>query len=182
MIRVLDFNDNSPKFYQDLHRVRVAEDLPVHTVVFWLQAYDLDEGRNGRVRYSLTDGASNANDNTGPRFRVDDRTGAIRLSAPLDARVQNRYNVTARARDSGKRFSTCFIEIEVLPVNKNLHAPYFISRKVKLEMKENVDIGTQIGSMSAIDEDVTEPENDVRYYLTEGNGLGIFTIDENTGT
>ena len=179
-IRLIDVNDNAPKFFQPVYRIRIAEDLPVHAVIFWLQAQDADEGDNGIVRYSLTDGVSNRNDAIA-RFHVDDRTGAIRLSAKLDSRIQNRYNITARARDSKKYYSTCYIEVEVLPVNRNLHAPYFENPHTRFEVPENSVIGTNIGTVSAVDEDKTDPERDVGYYIVDGTGLGFFDIDQNTG-
>ena len=180
IIRLLDVNDNAPRFYQSIYRIRISEDLPKHVVLFWLQANDPDEGENSAIRYTLTDGVTNKNDGR-TRFRVDDRTGAIRLKAPLDARVQNRYNITARARDSKKLYSTCYIEVEVLPVNRNLYAPYFSNRYVRVEVAENGPIGTEVGVMSATDEDTTEPERSVAYYIVDGTGLGFFSIDENTG-
>ena len=161
--------------------MQIAEDLPVHTMLFWLQARDPDAGENGQVRYSLTDGVSSRLSPGQPRFRVDDRTGALRLSLALSAREQSFYNITARARDAKKLYSTCYIEVQVLPVNRNLHAPYFEKQSLRMEVKENATIGTQIGVVSAIDEDLTEPEREVKYFVTDGTGLGIFEIDENTG-
>ena len=180
-IHLSDVNDNSPTFYQDLYRIRISEDLPVNALIFWLKAYDPDSGTNGLVRYSLTDGTTDSNRNSPPRFRVDGRTGAIRLSAPLNARAQSQYNITARARDSGKRYSTCFIEIDVIPVNRNLHAPFFEEQRLKFEIFENAAIATQIGTVSAIDEDETDPEREIWYSVVDGDGLGIFQIDQNTG-
>ena len=180
IIRLLDVNDNAPKFHQNRYQIQIAEDLPLHAVIFWLEAHDPDEGKNGAIRYTLTDGVSNRNDALA-RFHVDDRTGAIRLSAKLDSRVQNRYNITARARDSGKLYSTCYIEVQVIPVNRNLHAPYFKYRDTKLEVREDAPIGTNIGSRLAVDEDRTDPERDIGYYVVDGTGLGIFDIDQYTG-
>ena len=179
-IKILDVNDNPPQFYKSLYRIQVSEDLPKHAVVFRLQAHDADFGENSVVRYTLTDGVTNRND-AKTRFQVDDRTGAIRLSAKLDARVQNRYNITARARDSKKLFSTCYIEVEVLPVNRNLYAPYFKYRDIRMEVEENAYIGTTVGAVSAVDEDTTSPERDISYFIVDGTGLGIFAIDQNTG-
>ena len=181
VIRLQDINDNSPKFYQELHRIRISEDLPVNTLIFWLQARDPDSGPNGLIRYSLTDGATDSNRGTQTRFRVDDRTGAIRLSSSLNARIQNRYNITARARDSGKLYSTCFIEIELIPVNRNLHAPYFDEQRTKFEISENAAIASRVGVVSATDEDTTHLEREIRYSIVDGDGLGVFQIDQNTG-
>lgn len=179
-IRLLDVNDNPPQFYQSVYKIRISEDLPKHVVLFWLQAHDKDEGENSAIRYTLTDGVTNKKDGR-TRFDVDDRTGAIRLLAPLDARVQSRYNITARARDSKKLYSTCYIEVEVLPVNRNLHAPYFSDRYIRIEVAEDAVVGTKVGVMSATDEDRTEPERIIAYRIDDGTGLGVFAIDENTG-
>ena len=189
LVRIVDVNDNTPKFYRPLYHIQIAEDLPVHTVVFWLKAYDADEGDNGVVRYSLTDGVSNRNVAIS-RFHVDDRTGAIRLAGKLNSRIQNQYNITAHARDSKQSYSTCYIAVTVIPVNRNLHAPvfeqdrrdpFFMHRHVRIEVSESAAIGTNIDTVSAIDEDVTSPERDVGYYIVDGTGLGIFNIDQNTG-
>jgi len=181
MITLLDVNDNPPEFYQNLYRIRIAEDLPANTLIFWLQAHDPDFGTNGLIWYSLSDGATDSSHGRQTRFRVDDRTGAIRLSSPLNARIQNRYNITARARDVGKLYSTCFIEIEVISVNKNLHAPFFVEQRIKFEISESAPISSQVGSVSATDEDLADPEREIRYFIVDGNGLGVFQIDPITG-
>ena len=50
-----------------------------------------------------------------------------------------------------------------------------------LKYPENSVIGTNIGTVSAVDEDKTDPERDVGYYIVDGTGLGFFDIDQNTG-
>ncbi|XP_076815367.1 protocadherin Fat 1-like isoform X2 [Clavelina lepadiformis] len=180
-IRLADVNDNPPRFYRPRYRVRIAEDLPVGTVIFWLQAHDPDAGDNGIVRYSLTDGLTNRYDRK-TMFSVDDRTGAIRLAAALDYRVQNRYNITARARDSKHLVTTCFVEVEILEVNRNLYPPYFLQRNLKIAVSEDAAIGTPIRTVSAIDDDEGGREKNVGYSIVDGTGLGVFTINENTGT
>nr|CAB3244827.1 protocadherin Fat 1 [Phallusia mammillata] len=180
-IRIEDINDNAPRFYQSLYRVRVAEDLPTGAVLFWLQAQDPDFGTNGDLTYALTDGHTNKRDRIA-RFAVDPRTGAVRLVHKLDFRTQSRYNVTARVRDTQASFSVCYLEIAVLPENRNLNAPYFEPKTIRLTVREDADVDTMVGSVSAVDEDLEDPERDVGYYVTGGTGLGIFRIDQNTGS
>lgn len=181
LIHVTDINDNIPMFHQDLYRIRISEDLPVGTLVFFLEAQDPDSGDNGDIRYSLKD-VRNSRDRIS-RFKIDDRTGAIRLAAPLNYRTQSRYNITARARDvkQRNRFSICYIEIKILPVNRNLYAPYFDFTDKRMEIAENASVGSLVGTVSALDEDITEPENEIRYSIVDGTGLGYFEIEPVTG-
>ncbi|NXD74491.1 PCDGH protein, partial [Eolophus roseicapillus] len=51
-VAVLDANDNAPVFSQAEYTVRVAEDVPVGSVLITLMAVDADEGLNGHVIYS----------------------------------------------------------------------------------------------------------------------------------
>uniref|UniRef100_H2ZGL2 Uncharacterized protein n=1 Tax=Ciona savignyi TaxID=51511 RepID=H2ZGL2_CIOSA len=181
LIDVTDVNDNPPRFHQSIFRIKVTEDLPVGTVVFRLQSSDPDSPENSVVRYSLTAGVSNRAHAGEPKFNVDPRTGYIRISAGLDYRLKTRYNITARARDSNYRVATCYIEVEVVPVNRNLNAPYFDLPEVKFDVLENAAIGVTVGIATAVDEDITQPENSSGYSIVDGTGLGIFNIDENTG-
>nr|XP_018670260.2 protocadherin Fat 1 [Ciona intestinalis] len=181
LIHVADVNDNPPRFHQDVFRIKVTEDLPVGTVVFRLQSYDPDMPEHSEVRYSLTAGMSDHQRRGEPKFNVDPRTGYIRISAKLDYRVKTRYNITARARDRVYRVATCYIEVEILPVNRNLHAPYFNLPEDKFEVLESAEIGKTVGIASAVDDDIGEPENSIGYSIVDGTGLGIFAIDENTG-
>lgn len=179
-IRLDDINDNAPRFFKSSYRVRVAEDLPTGAVLFWLQAHDPDFGENSDLTYTLTDGHTNKRDRI-QRFAVDPRTGAVRLVHNLNFRTQSKYNVTARVRDTQASFSVCYLEITVLPENRNLNAPYFEPRTIRLSVREDADVDTMVGSVSAVDKDLDDPERDVGYHVTGGTGLGVFRIDQNTG-
>ncbi|NXN15921.1 PCD16 protein, partial [Indicator maculatus] len=52
-VRVLDLNDNAPRFAQAAYTVEVPEDLPSGSLVLQLAAEDPDEGTNGQVSYYL---------------------------------------------------------------------------------------------------------------------------------
>ena len=55
IIKVLDANDNTPKF-QNVTSVSVGEDTSPGTVVFTVAARDPDAGQNGIVRYEIIAG------------------------------------------------------------------------------------------------------------------------------
>jgi len=55
-IQVFDVNDNSPEFTRDLYARKLVENVAVDTVVQVVQANDADVGKNGHVRYNITEG------------------------------------------------------------------------------------------------------------------------------
>ncbi|XP_006741893.1 protocadherin Fat 1 [Leptonychotes weddellii] len=171
-----DVNDNPPKFIPPNYRVKVREDLPEGTIIMWLEAYDPDLGQSSQVRYSLLDHGEG-------HFDVDKLSGAVRIVQHLDFEKKQVYNLTVRAKDKGKPVSlssTCYVEVEVIDVNENLHPPVFSSFVEKGVVKEDVPIGSSVMTVSAHDED-TGRDGEVRYSIRDGSGVGVFKIDEETG-
>ncbi|XP_033823988.1 protocadherin Fat 1a isoform X1 [Periophthalmus magnuspinnatus] len=175
-ITLEDVNDNPPKFVPPNYRVKVREDLPVGTVIMWLEAHDPDLGASSQIRYSLID-------NGDGNFEVDKISGAVRIVQSLDYETKQVYNLTAKAKDKGKPMSlssNCFIEIDVVDVNENLYRPYFRSFVDRGFIKEDAIVGTSVMSVKAEDED-SGRDGEIRYSIRDGSGLGIFSIDEETG-
>lgn len=171
-----DVNDNPPKFVPPNYRIKVREDLPIGTVIMWLEAHDPDIGPSSQVRYSLTD-------NGDGKFEVDKLSGALRIVQNLDYETKQVYNLTAKAKDKGKPISlssTCFIEVDVVDVNENLYRPQFRTFVERGFIKEDALVGTSVMKVSAEDED-TGRDGEIRYSIRDGSGLGIFTIEEETG-
>uniref|UniRef100_A0A8C5V9H3 FAT atypical cadherin 1 n=1 Tax=Microcebus murinus TaxID=30608 RepID=A0A8C5V9H3_MICMU len=171
-----DVNDNPPKFIPPNYRVKVREDLPEGTIIMWLEAHDPDLGQSSQVRYSLMDHGEG-------HFDVDKLSGAIRIVQQLDFEKKQVYNLTVRAKDKGKPISlssTCYVEVEVIDVNENLHPPVFSSFVEKGVVKEDVPLGSSVMAVSAHDED-TGRDGEIRYSIRDGSGVGVFKIDEETG-
>lgn len=175
-ITLNDVNDCPPRFIPSVYRARAREDLPVGTVVAWLETQDPDLGLGGQVRFSL------ASDYNG-WFEIDKTSGVIRLMKELDYESQQFYNLTVKAKDKGKPvslLSVTFVEIEVVDVNENLQAPYFNNFALTGLVKENASIGTTLIQVTAHDED-SGKDGEVQYSINDGTGLGLFAIDEATG-
>ncbi|XP_032363305.1 protocadherin Fat 3 isoform X2 [Etheostoma spectabile] len=171
-----DVNDCPPLFIPSVYKARALEDLPVGTVVAWLETQDPDLGLGGQVRYSL------ANDYNG-WFEVDRASGAIRLTKELDYETQQFYNLTVKAKDKGRPvslLSVTFVEVEVVDVNENLYAPYFSNFALTGLVKENARIGTTLLQVIANDDDAGR-DGEIQYSIRDGSGLGRFSIDEETG-
>lgn len=175
-ITLEDVNDNPPRFVPPNYRVKVREDVPIGTVIMWLEAHDPDVGPSSQVRYSLID-------NGDGNFEVDKLSGALRIVKNLDYETKQVYNLTAKAKDKGKPMSlssTCFIEVDVVDVNENLFRPLFRSFVERGFIKEDALVGTSVMTVTAEDEDRGR-DGEIQYSIRDGSGLGIFTIDEETG-
>uniref|UniRef100_A0A8C2JQ89 FAT atypical cadherin 1b n=1 Tax=Cyprinus carpio TaxID=7962 RepID=A0A8C2JQ89_CYPCA len=175
-INLEDVNDNAPTFIPQQYHIRVREDIPVGTLVLWLETHDPDLGLSGQVRYSLTDGEDGS-------FQVDKMTGAVYVSQTLDFETRQVYNLTAKAKDRGKPnplSSSCFIHVEIVDVNENLYRPSFPFFVDWGAVSEDAPSGTSVLKVAAHDED-SGRDGEVRYSIQGGSGLGVFTIDEDSG-
>ncbi|XP_035265581.1 protocadherin Fat 2 [Anguilla anguilla] len=171
-----DINDSPPKFVPKVYKIQVPEDVPLGTVLLWVESYDLDLGAGGEISYNLKNTENGA-------FFIDTSTGCLTLEKELDFERKQFYNLTVRAVDHGQPrslSSSCFIEVKVLDVNENLNAPAFSSFVYKVPVMEDAAVGTSVVTLTAVDRDLGK-DGVVRYHIHDGTGLGIFTIDEETG-
>ncbi|XP_067289950.1 protocadherin Fat 3 isoform X6 [Pseudorasbora parva] len=171
-----DVNDCAPIFIPRSYSCRVLEDLPIGAVIAWLQTQDPDIGSGGWVRFSLS------NDFNGT-FKVHADSGAIKVAKDLDYEKQQFYNLSVVAEDMGfpvKLRTESYLEVEVIDVNENLNEPYFSEYAVRGTVKENSRHGTSVLQVTAQDDDKGR-DGVIRYSIKARNGLGRFSIDEETG-
>lgn len=176
LVILQDINDNPPKFEPKVYHIKVAEDVPVGTLLVWVETVDLDSGSGGFVTYNLKN-------TEGGIFHLDPSTGALTLERELDFERRPAYNLTVRAVDHGlprSLSSSCFVEVEVLDVNENLHRPVFTEFVYEAGVMEDAAVRTSVVTLTASDKDVGR-DGVVRYHISDGSGLGVFSIDEETG-
>lgn len=73
MVQILDENDNRPTFPEKVYQVRLPERerRKKAEAIYRVFAYDLDDGPNGDLSYSIVDG------NEDGKFFIDPKTGVI---------------------------------------------------------------------------------------------------------
>ena len=172
-VRVLDVNDVAPRFTSQEYYVKTREDLPVGTMVGFVDAYDPDLYQGGQITYSIDYGAEDM-------FFIDKFTGAIKIKKQLDYETKQLYNLTVLAIDGGSPslVSVSSFIVEVLDVNENQHPPRFDSVFESARVPENLPPGSLVTKITATDFDTGAEDRRVSYSIRGGDGLNSFTIDD----
>uniref|UniRef100_A0A673LS02 Cadherin domain-containing protein n=1 Tax=Sinocyclocheilus rhinocerous TaxID=307959 RepID=A0A673LS02_9TELE len=174
-VTILDENDNAPQFGASEYHASMRSEVEPGTLVTQVQAWDLDQGANGQVSYSLY---SEASMQVTELLDIDPDSGWVRL---LDREVQSSYHITVRASDQGvpvRLSSLVNITITVLDINDN--PPVFERRDYLATLPEDVAVGTEVVQVYAASKDIGT-NADIYYNIRSGNQQGHFTININTG-
>ncbi|XP_019901605.3 protocadherin Fat 4 isoform X2 [Esox lucius] len=174
-VYIQDINDNPPKFTKDIYQASISESAQNMTQLLRVSASDVDENRNGLVRYHIKDG------NEESQFTIDGSSGQITLVGKLDYEATSSYSLKIIAVDSGAMplSSSCMLSISILDENDN--SPSFHKSTISVDVLENMRIGELVASVTATDSD-SGPNADITYSITATNNHGTFSISPNTGS
>ncbi|XP_064422982.1 protocadherin beta-1-like [Latimeria chalumnae] len=114
-IVVMDANDNSPVFSQELHEVSVLETFQEEHLIIVVNAIDLDEGSNGEITYSFP----SISGMDQQMFKINFITGGIRLTGVFDFEEVQAYEIDVQATDRGGLSMHCKVLLRVIDVNDN---------------------------------------------------------------
>ncbi|XP_075399257.1 LOW QUALITY PROTEIN: protocadherin beta-6-like [Tenrec ecaudatus] len=130
-ILVLDINDNTPEFTQELYEVQIPENNPLGSLIVKVSATDLDAGSFGEVSYTLfQEGDINQ------PFKINAITREIRQQRTLDFEEFQSYHLDVDATDGGGLSGKCSLDITVLDVNDN--APELTMSSLVSSIPENL--------------------------------------------
>ena len=164
LVRVLDENDNSPLFEPKVYSASVSENATIGLSVLQVSASDVDEGLNGRVRYTIVGGDVNFD------FHIGEDSGVIRVAKNLNFERRSQYVLTVQVEDSGNdvRYDTATVTIAIVDINDNppvfLHSPYVA---YVMEEMGQLTMPVSITRVEAHDAD-SSPFNQVRYLTHSG--------------
>ncbi|XP_062874781.1 protocadherin Fat 4 [Trichomycterus rosablanca] len=167
---VLDVNDNTPSFSQNIYDIEIEENMLTGTDVLQVFATDTDDGTNGQIRFSI--GAANGNSD----FRIDSVTGVISVAKPLDREARSSYSLVVQASDRGSspRVDRATVNIVLLDVNDC--APLFEPSVYTVNVQENLeDLPKNILQVVARDDDAGL-NGQVSFTLSGGNDEGSFSL------
>ena len=173
-VDIEDVNDNSPQFSAPFTHYIITDDAAVGSFVGEVVAYDLDSGSNADLTYSISH-------QTQPNaFEINQSTGSIYVSTPLDSRNVSQHVLSLEVTDRGspiprRASSTAFIDVS--PVNN--FAPTFFQANYDMSIPETLDIGILVLTVEAIDPDFNSSDP-IHYELISGDE-GDFIIESTTG-
>lgn len=146
-VHVADANDHDPVFSQSNYSLTIREDIPRGTSLIQVQALDLDVGKNGQVRYLLSQESP---------FVVDTVRGIITVMDKLDREKESNYTLTITAVDQGDVPRSVTAAFTVTLLDANDFAPTFTPQTLTLHVMEN-------------EEDIYQLTHQVTLLLTECN-------------
>ncbi len=170
-VKVIDENDQAPKFPQSSLTIKLSELTPLGETVHKFEAKDSDAGANGRVNYFL--GGTAQRD----AFHLDSNTGILTLSSQLDRELRGRISLVVSAVDGGVPALTSSASITVDVLDENDNAPTFPTTTYLVNVQEGIPVGSNIFKVTASDADAGE-NGQFDFSLI---GTEDFTINPKTG-
>ncbi|XP_064610099.1 protocadherin Fat 1-like isoform X2 [Liolophura sinensis] len=148
-VKILDTNDNAPKFAQKQYKVQVEETVPVNTPLLFVEAGDKDLGKNAEILYSIKAG------NSKNLFKIHQWKGLLSTAGELDAETQDTFELVISAVDQGntgsRKEGTTRVSVKVIDCNDN--SPVFNVTSNSVFVDENKPVGTDVFQVSAYDLD-----------------------------
>ncbi|CAL1536244.1 unnamed protein product [Lymnaea stagnalis] len=146
IVKVLDENDQAPKFSQRVYQATLLENNSPGAFITQLNVTDNDIGINAEFFYQVV----GSHEQT---FSVDG-TGRMTANIPLDREEAGKIVVTIRATDKAVSplSSSATVEITLLDVNDE--RPVFSQSVYTMEVEEENPPGKYVGIVSASDKDL----------------------------
>ncbi|CAH6789163.1 Fat4 [Phodopus roborovskii] len=180
-IFVTDINDNTPRFSRPSYYLDCPELTEVGSKVTQVSATDPDEGSNGQVFYFIKSQSE--------YFRINATTGEIfnkqvlkyqNISGFSNVNI-NRHSFIVTASDRGNPSLLSETTVTINTVDSNDNPPQFLKNKYFTPVTKNVKVGTKLIKVTAMDDKDFGLNSEVEYFLSNGNHLRKFKLDNDTG-
>ncbi|XP_043212632.1 cadherin-87A-like, partial [Amphibalanus amphitrite] len=177
VINVVNVNDLSPEFEQDVYFASVEEHSDPGVELVQVRATDADSGMYGEVSYTIP--GDLADD-----FSVDD-LGVVRLlTADLDREKRPQVLLTVTAfdmgPDQGRRSASALVNITVLDINDQ--KPQFNRPVYSASIVEDIPLSPPSPILQVVATDTDSGDNSaIRYSLLPGPHSASFRLHPETG-
>lgn len=174
-------NDGVPLFIRPtLEEVAyVAENSTIGSPVFQVVASDPDDPNlpNGKITFRFLEDGNFGKDTSA--FRINSETGLISTRKLLDREVKDSYTLILMAQDLGEPPQQATRVLQVIVNDIDDHKPHFKrsldSPPIELSVPEEMPVGTKVGVIEAIDEDIDE-NGMIDYEIVYGNEARLFVV------
>ncbi|XP_060759033.1 cadherin EGF LAG seven-pass G-type receptor 1 isoform X4 [Neoarius graeffei] len=167
-----------PVFQLPTYQVSVPENEPAGMHVITVKAVDTDSAESGRIEYSME---ALFNSRSSDFFRIDPQSGSIETKQPLDREFKDTHLFKLTAIDFGtpRRSGTSYLTVTVRDTND--HIPVFEQTEYRVSIRENVEVGFEVMTVRATDEDAPSNANMI-YKIVNGDDVNsVFEIDSRNG-
>ncbi|XP_058886261.1 protocadherin-17-like isoform X2 [Acipenser ruthenus] len=183
-VKILDENDNAPRFTKPVYLLQVPENNIPGEYLGSVLAHDPDLGQNGTVSYSIL--PSHVGDVSIYTYvSVNPTNGAIYALRSFNYEQTKFFEFKVLAKDSGSPHleSNATVRVSVLDVNDNapvIVLPLLQNDTAEIHVPRNVGVGYILTTVRAVDNDYGESGRLI-YEITDGNEEHLFEMDSVTG-
>ncbi|KAL3853664.1 hypothetical protein ACJMK2_017188 [Sinanodonta woodiana] len=146
-VNLNDVNDNLP-IISGTYNVSVYEDIWVNSMIFSIAASDQDYGENGRLSFTIVSG------NSGADFKIEESSGFVLVQNLMDRERTESYRLVINVTDNGEIPNSATITASITLLDVNDNTPVYSQKSYNFTVFENITVGSLIGTLSAIDNDV----------------------------
>ncbi|KAG9271872.1 protocadherin-20-like [Astyanax mexicanus] len=144
-VAVEDVNDNAPQFQQLHYQAEIEENNKPGVSLIQVRATDADSRLNGEVSYRLIQSPH--------LFNIDEATGVLSASKPLDRERQSAYVLTVLAKDQGSPSLEALVSVSVNVLDLNDNQPTFLNPHFVFFVSESIPLLAQVGKIGVMDAD-----------------------------
>jgi len=181
-VRILDDNDEAPRFSRHQYVFRVAENRPAGSTVGHVSAVDRDLAPNDRHSYYV-DASGGDDDRATSLFGVEQRTGRLYTRRPLDHEHRREFGVALTVRDDVVASLRDSATVIVQVTDDNDETPVFQFPTTSNDTAfttADVVTGQRLARVWAVDGDSGDNAL-LRYSIQTGNEHGLFDVEPVTG-
>ncbi|XP_072315573.1 protocadherin-16-like [Eucyclogobius newberryi] len=178
-VTISDVNDNPPTFLpSSSESLLLPEHTEIGSVVYRVQAEDMDSAANGHVTFELTSAVGIQR-----TFSLDRGTGEIRLVGILNFESIPRYDLQVVAKDNGVPQLSATFMLLVHVQAENDHGPIFDTLTYRVELKEGTPINTRFLQVRALNRESPSSSfySPLSYHLRPDGDAAGFGIAAESG-
>ena len=150
-VDLIDDNDNFPQFDKPSYNITIREDVQINTVILNLTATDPDVGKNGDVRYKLSEIQADLD-----KFAIHETKGELRVIGKLSYK-ENGYRLIVEAADQGDSPLTTqtYVTANVLDIRNDPPKIYtnLMTGKDYAVASEYANTGAVVAHITVVDQD-----------------------------
>ncbi|XP_062870792.1 protocadherin Fat 1-like [Trichomycterus rosablanca] len=184
-VKVLDVNDNPPRFSQSSYIVYVKENSPAGEALFSVAAFDVDTDKNAILTYSILDLKVN-HVPASSYFYINSENGTLYSMSSFDYENIKLLSVLVQAKDHGSPTLSSNATVHVFIMDQNDNVPSVIYPSALMgsvshqRMPRSAKAGHLVTKVTAVDAD-SGHNAWISYWLAEATDSSLFTVNLHTG-